>query len=140
MKKTHIQLNETDRQALEEIVASGATKGRVLKRALAMLALNRGETLESVATHLQVTNDTVAAWRNKYQREGLPGLHDHPRPGRPPLIDGLQRAQITALACSDAPQGHERWTLRMLADKVIELGYSESISHMQVGRILKKTP
>jgi putative transposase len=139
MKKTHIQLNENDRKAMQTMVAKGETDGRVLKRALALLALDRGETLESVAAHLQVTNDTVAAWRDKYKQEGLQGLHDQPRPGRPPLIDGLQRAQITALACSDAPEGHERWTLRMLADKIVELGYSESISHMQVGRILKKT-
>lgn len=139
MKKTHIQLNETERKTLQEMVATGATNGRVLKRSLALLALDCGDTLESVAAHLQVTNDTVAAWRNKYKREGMQGLHDHPRPGRPPQIDGLQRAQITALACSDAPQGHAQWSLRLLADKIVELGYSESISHMQVGRILKKT-
>jgi putative transposase len=139
MKKHHLHLNEQDRMYLEALVAKGDTRVRVLKRGLALLALDRGETLESVAAHLQVTNDTVANWRNKYQQEGLQGLQDHPRPGRPPLIDGLQRAQITALACSDAPAGHERWTLRMLADKVIELGYCESISHTQVAEILKKT-
>lgn len=139
MKKLHLQLHEEERSHLQELVGKGETDGRVLRRALALLALDRGESLESVAAHLHVTNDTVAAWRNKYKREGMKGLHDQPRPGRPPQIDGLKRAQITALACSDAPQGHGQWTLRLLADKIVELGYSESISHTQVGRILKKT-
>lgn len=139
MKKQHIHLNEEERRLLQELVSKSETDGRVLKRALALLGLDRGETLERVAAHLQVTNDTVANWRNKYKREGMNGLHDHPRPGRPVQIDGLQRAKITALACSDAPQGHQRWTLRLLADKIVELGYSDSISPMQVGRILKKT-
>ena len=139
MKKSHVQLNGTDRDYLETLVSKGDTKARALKRALALLALDRGETLESVAAHQQVTNDTVRAWRKKYQSEGLKGLKDHPRPGRPPLIDGLQRAQITALACSDAPEGHGQWTLRLLADRIVELGYCESISHTQVAEILKKT-
>lgn len=139
MQKQHIQLPAEERSQLQELVSKGGTDGRVLKRALALLALDRGETLEHVAAHLQVTNNMVANWRNKYKREGMKGLHDHPRPGRPVQIEGLQRAQITALACSDAPEGHEHWTLRMLADRIVELGYCENISHTQVGRILKKT-
>jgi transposase len=139
MKKQHIQLQEEERHQLQELVSKGGTDGRILKRALALLALERGETLEQVAAHLQVTNNTVANWRNKYKQQGMQGLHDQPRPGRPPQIDGLQRAQITALACSEAPQGHGQWTLRLLADKIVELRYCEHISHMQVGRILKKT-
>ena len=83
--------------------------------------------------------NTVAAWRNNYKEQGLKCLEDAPRSGRPIEIDGVQRAKITALACSQAPEGHARWSLRLLADKVVELGYSESISHTQVGNILKKT-
>ena len=69
-------------------------------------------------------------------------MADAPRSGRPIKIDGTQRAKITALACSDAPAGHARWTLRLLAAKVVELGYvgdGETVSHTQVGNILKKT-
>jgi hypothetical protein len=62
-----------------------------------------------------------------------------PRAGRPIEIDGTQRAKITALACSQAPTGHAKWGLRLLADKVIELGYCEKISHTQVRNILAKT-
>jgi len=137
--KRHLELPTADREYLEQLVSKGEAPVRLVKRALALLALDRGETLESVAAHQQVENDTVAAWRNRYKRAGLQGLQDKPKPGRPPRIDGVQRAQITALACSDAPEGHGQWSLRLLADKVVELGYSENISHMQVGRILKKT-
>ena len=63
-----------------------------------------------------------------------------PRPGRPLEIDGGQRAKVTALACSDAPTGHERWTLRLLADRAVDLNYCEHLSHTQVREILKKTP
>jgi len=137
--KRHLELPTEDREYLEQLVSKGEAPVRLVKRALALLALDRGETLESVAAHQQVENDTVAAWRNRYKRQGLQGLQDKPKPGRPPRIDGVQRAQITALACSEAPEGHGQWSLRLLADKVVELGYSEKISHMQVGRILKKT-
>ena len=66
-------------------------------------------------------------------------MEDLPRPGRPIEIDGTQRAKITALACSEPPQGRAKWGLRLIAEKIVELGYCEEISHMQVGRILKKT-
>ena len=111
----------------------------MFKRATALLELDRGKTLQAVAATFGVDYNTVAAWRDNYKEQGLKCLEDAPRSGRPIEIDGLQRAKITALACSDAPEGHARWNLRLLADKVIELGYCKSISHTQVGAILKKT-
>jgi hypothetical protein len=66
-------------------------------------------------------------------------LQDQPRSGRPIEIDGSQRAKITALACSDPPDGYAKWNLRLLADKVVELGYCDRISHTKVATILKKT-
>jgi putative transposase len=140
MKKQHVQLNEADRNDLKALVAQGQGSVRVLKRALALLALDQGATLEAVAQHQRVTNDTVAHWRNAYQRQGLTCLHEAMRSGRPKAIDGSQRAQITALACSAAPPGYSQWSLRLLAERVVELGYCEAISHTQVGEILKKTP
>lgn len=82
---------------------------------------------------------TVAQLIDGYEQSGLECLAYKKQPGRPPQIDGMQRAQITALACSDAPQGYGRWSLRLLADKMVELGYCDSVSHMHVSRILKKT-
>jgi transposase len=78
--------------------------------------------------------------QNRYLTEGLEAtLKDKPRSGKPPRITGLEKAKITALACSDAPAGHVCWTLRLLADRAVEQGLVESISHKTVGQILKKT-
>lgn len=139
MKKQHVQLTEADRTDLTELSDQKLVAVRVLKRALALLALDQGETLEAVALHQQLTNDTVANLRNRYKQQGLGCLHDAPRSGRPVEIDGSQRAQITALACSDAPAGYRQWSLRLLADRIVELEYCEAISYTQVRQILKKT-
>jgi putative transposase len=139
MKRPHLQLTETERTDLKSMVSQGKMPVRVLKRALALLSLDQGQTLQSVADHQQLSYATVSNLRDKYKRMGLQCLYDQSRSGRPAKIDGVQRAKITALACSEASPGHERWTLRLLADKIVELGYCESISHTQVATILKKT-
>lgn len=139
MKQPHVSLTDADRTTLEELLAKGRLAARTFKRATALLELDRGKTLTAVAETLTVDYNTVAAWRNGYRTKGLACLEDAPRSGRPIAIDGRQRAHITALACSDAPDGHTRWTLRLLADKVVEAGICEAISHTQVGSILKKT-
>jgi transposase len=104
-----------------------------------LLELDRGKTLQAVATTLDIDYNTVAAWRDGYKATGLSCLEDAPRSGRPIVIDGTQRAKITALACSDAPEGHARWSLRLLAEKVVEAGVCDHISHTFVGEVLKKT-
>jgi transposase len=139
MKKQHVQLTASERETLESIVGKGQQRARVYKRALGLLELDRGKTLTAVAATLGVQDDTVRAWRDKYRRQGLRSLADAPRSGRPITIDGSQRAKITALACSTPPEGHARWDLRLLADRSVELGYCEQISHTQIATILKKT-
>ena len=139
MTKHHVKLRKKDREYLETLVARGKLSAKVFKRATGLLELERGKTLQAVAETLGVSYVTVAAWREKYQAHGLQCLEDAPRSGRPIEIDGVQRAKITALACSDAPTGHARWSLRLLADKVVELGYCQRISYVQVDKILKKT-
>jgi putative transposase len=139
MKKQHVHLSEADRTALEALVSKGKQTARAYQRALGLLELDRGKTMTAVAETLGVTQDTVRAWRDKYREVGLGCLKDAPRSGRPVEISGEQRAKITALACSEAPPGHARWDLRLLADKIVELGYCEHISHTHVGNILKKT-
>jgi transposase len=139
MKKPHLTLTASDREHLEVLLTKGALPARTFKRATALLELDRGKTLTAVAATLNVTSISVAAWRDKYRTSGLACLHDAPRPGRPITIDGAQRAKITALACSTAPEGHDRWTLRLLAEQVVEAGFCDTISHTMVGTILKKT-
>jgi transposase len=139
MKKQHVKLSDVDREFLENLISQGEATAKVYRRALALLELDRGQTYTAVSKTLQVTQITLSTWVKKYRETGLQVLADKPRPGRPIEIDGHQRAKITALACSDPPQGYAEWNLRLLADKAVELGYCESLSHTSVRRILKKT-
>jgi transposase len=139
MAKQHIQLSESERQQLEDLLSRGNIAARKSKRILAILELDRGRTFKAVAQTVGVTKQIVSIWAKKYRANGLAGLEDKPIPGRPVTISGAERAKITALACSDAPEGHSQWSLRLLAEKAVELAYVEDISHTHVGRILKKT-
>lgn len=139
MKKQHVQLSEKDRQYLESMLATGELPVKVYRRALALLELDRGKTYTAVAETLGVCNSTVSTWAKNYRERGLLCLQDLPRSGRPTEIDGGQRAKVTALACSAPPPGYARWSLRLLADKAVELGYCDHISHTKVKEILKKT-
>lgn len=139
MNKQHITLSDTDRSTLTNLLARGTLSAKTFKRATALLELDRGKTLVEVAATVQVSYPTVSSWRDKYNTLGLRSLDDAPRSGRPIEIDGEQRAKITALACSDAPEGHARWSLRLLAEKAVESGLCEHVSHSLVGDVLKKT-
>ncbi len=139
MKKQHVQLSTEDRSQLESLIRHGEQTAKVYRRALALLELNRGKTYTAVAKMLGTTIPTVSGWASKYLENGLDILRDQPRCGRPVEIDGTQRARITALACSTPPEGYARWSLRLLADKAVELGYCEHISHTEVSQVLKKT-
>lgn len=139
MKKHHLTLSEHDRTELEQMLSKGTLAIKHFKRGTALLELDRGKTLHDVAATLGVNYNTVAHWRDGYKTDGLNCLDDAPRSGRPITIDGTQRAKITALACSDAPEGHARWSLRLLAEKAVESGLCDHISHTFVGDVLKKT-
>lgn len=140
MHKSHLQLGDTDRQHLQGLVGKSLVSVKVHRRATALLALDQGGSLARAAAAARVNYNSVAAWRDRYKSEGLAAaLADRPRPGRPARIDGGQRAKVTALACSTPPEGHARWSLRLLAAKVVELGLVESLSHNHARAILKKT-
>ena len=139
MKKQHVELSDVDREYLDELVSKGELKARVYRRAFGLLELDRGKTYTEVSKTLGVAIPTLSIWATKYRENGLEVLQDKPRPGRPVEIDGTQRAKITTLACSEPPEGYAQWSLRLLADTVVELGYCEQISHTEIGKILKKT-
>jgi transposase len=139
MKKQHVQLSDTDREYLEALISEGELTAKAYRRALGLLELDRGQTYTVVSKILKVTISTLSGWATKYQESGLGVLQDQPREGRPIEISGEERAKITALACSEPPEGYARWSLRLLADKAVELEYCEHISHTEVREILKKT-
>ena len=139
MRKQHITLTQVDRQFLQNLLKKGSLKAIVFKRATALLQLDSGNTLLHVSQAVCISYPTILAWRNKYLAQRLSFLQDKSRSGRPPVIAGTQRAKITALACSNPPQGRARWTLRLLADRAVELGYCQRLSHTKARSILKKT-
>jgi putative transposase len=139
MKKQHVQLTPADRGYLETLIRKGQKTARAYRRALGLLELDRGQTYTAVAKTLHVCIPTLSTWAALYKEKGLKVLEDKPRTGHPIQIDGEQRAKVTALACSEPPEGYARWSLRLLADKSVELGYCEHISHTEVADILKKT-
>jgi putative transposase len=139
MKKQHLTLTPSDELHLQGLLSKGSLTAKVFKRATALLELNRGQPFGAVAQSLGVSYQSVSNWCTSYGQQGLQMLHDEPRSGRPINIDGSQRAKITALACSQAPKGYCRWSLRLLADKAVELGYCDHLSHNHAGIILKKT-
>lgn len=138
MKKQHVELSRKDQSYLESLLSKGTLKVRKQKRILGLLELNQGKTYESVIELLKVSRPTIKSWADKYKEEGLVFLNDKPRSGRPIGLSGEDRAKITAIACSTPPDGYARWSLRLLADKLVELEIVDSISFRQVGYVLKK--
>lgn len=138
MRKECLRLAATDKAHLKKLLSKGSLTAKMFKRATALLEIDRGRTRVEVAEALGVSYASVSNWCRAYMKTGIQMLHDEPRSGRPIKIDGAQRAKLTALACSDAPKGHARWSLRLLADRAVELGYCEHLSHNHAGKILKK--
>lgn len=139
-KRQIIQLSETDTSSLTRILSKKETSAREQTRARVLDLLARTEHPDSIAVVLKVGIATVYNLQKRFLDQGLDAaLKDKPRSGKPPVIKPEAKAKITALACSDVPSGYARWTLRLLADKAVEMNYIDSISHMEVGRILKKT-
>jgi transposase len=139
MKKQHLKLTEIDERYLITLTSKGQLSARVARRAMALLQLHQGATLSAAAQNVLVVHQTVRRWRDAYLANGLQFLLDQERAGRPHKFDGVQRAKITALACSVAPSGYARWSLRLLADRAVELAVCENISKSAVRSVLKKT-
>ena len=134
----HIVLVEEDKIQVESLLSKGTLKVRTYKRALSLQYLDSGKSYKEVSDLLTISSNTLIVWATNYRTNGLSFLKDKPRSGRPNKFDGKDRAKITALACSDAPEGHAQWSLRLLADRLVELEMVETISYCSVGLILKK--
>jgi len=144
MKKQHIQLALSERIELEGLLLKSTLTVKMYRRILVLIELDKGKSYTSVMETTGLTYPSIRKICDKYHQRvkgssALEYLSDKARSGRPIKISGEQRAKITALACSDAPAGHSKWTLRLLADKVVELGICQELSHTYAGKILKKT-
>ncbi len=138
----NIHLKQNERNELEQLIKSGKQSARVLSRARVLLLLDRSQgkarKISEVADAVMVTSGTVCQIKGRYFEEGL-NLQDKSRPGRPiSKMTGEVEAHLIALACSEPPAGFDRWTLRLLADRLVSLEIVGSISHVAVGETLKK--
>ena len=134
------QLSKEERSSLKILFSGGKGSNRKHNRARILDLLARNTSAAEIASLLGCSPTTVYNVKHRYQAKGLESaLTEKPRSGKPPRLTGEQKALITALACSDAPVGYARWTLRLLADKSVELGFVDSLSHNHVRQILKKT-
>ena len=143
-KHTHIELTVEERTELEHLIRTGDAPARTNTRARILLLSDRSQGQkrrdQEVADAALCSQSTVINIRRRFLTRGLQSaLYDKGWPGAPPKFTGEVEAKLTMLACSEAPDGAARWTLRLLADRMIELGYVDYISHVTVRELLKKT-
>ena len=135
-----VVLSQDESDHLFETIHKGSHKARVITRARILTKLAMGLKRGEIGQALDVGLTTVDNTPKKFNQGGLQSaLSELPRPGQAPKLDAKQAAQITAIACSKAPDGHDHWTLRLLAGKVVELGFADSFSHEAARQLLKKT-
>jgi transposase len=142
-----VTLTSEERKELELITRSGKTHAKRFINARALLLCDANEdgpswNVADVATALGVTCRTIEHLKKRFVEDGFESALNRKQREKPPretTFDGAFEARLIALACSGAPEGHHRWTVRLLADKAVELRFAESVSHMTVQRVLKKT-
>lgn len=147
-----IGLTTEQRATLKKLISSGTSPARVQTRARVLLMAaersvgsrggerRRANSNMAIAEVLGVSDRTVARVRQRFVEGGVDNaLYERPRMGRPPLITGDVEAKLVMLACSSPPEGRSNWTLQLLADKMVELGYVEHLSDVGVLKRLKKT-
>jgi len=145
-KKYRVTLTAEERGELEGMLGKGKADARKLTHARILLQADAGDggpgrTDEQVASGLNVSTRTVERVRQRFVEDGLQAAL-LPKPARriyARVLDGAQEAHLIALACTKPPAGKRRWTLRLLAAQVVELGYADAVSHETVRRVLKKT-
>ncbi len=139
MKKYVVDLNEQEKKRLEDLTTKGKSGARKIRRAHILLLAEEGYIDEEIARVLGAAVTTVERIRKRFVEEGLEAaLSERPRPGAARKLDGHQEAYLVALACSDPPEGKKRWSMQLLADRLVEVGMVEEISDETVRRTLKK--
>lgn len=146
-KKFVVELSTEERARLSELISKGRASAKVILKARILLKADKSEAGEGWADEeickaLDTNVTMVARVREKLVTAGLDAVLTRKQRETPPvqpIFDGKKQAQLTALACSEPPAGHARWTLRLLAEKVVELEIVEAAHFNTVGRALKKT-
>jgi transposase len=138
-KKYRVALSTEERITLEPLLRRGKAGTRKLTRARILLKADAGLRDEAIAAALHVGTATVGRTRQRFVEENLGALDEHTRPGARRKLTGKQAAHVIAVACSPAPEGHARWTLRLLSDKIVALGFADTMAHETVRQVLKKT-
>ena len=141
MKKYIVTLTNDERLTLDKLISAGKGAVRRMAHARILLKADQGLTDEAIAEAVEVSRPTVERVRKRFVEEGLDAALDPRKPEKPRerKLDGHLEAKLIALACSAAPAGRVRWTLNMLANKMVELKYVDTLSYETVRRTLKKT-
>lgn len=146
MKKYIVKLSQQEREELQELLATGKSSARKIQHARILLKADASEQGpnwkdEQIREAVEVSLSTIERVRRQFVEEGTQAaISRSPGSGyREPKMDGEKEAHLIALACSKAPEGRARWTLRLLAQRMVELEHFESLSYETVRRTLKKT-
>ncbi len=141
-KRITIKLSKQDEKILKKYVSQGQKNAREINRARILLLANEGLKVKDIEQALDVSPATICNVRNNYNRQEhnpiLDVIKDKPRSGRPLKLDSQVAAKVSMIACSQPPVGAARWTLHLIADKLVKLEAVECISHESVRQLLKK--
>ncbi len=139
-KKYIVRLTDKQHSELLSLVSKGEHSARAIKRANILLLSAQGKTAPEIAEFAHISENTVYNIRRRFAQGELDSaLYEKPRPGAKRTLDTKQEAHVIATACSEPPAGRARWTVRMLTDRIVELGIVDEISRETVRRTLKKT-
>jgi len=138
-KKYLVELSADEREQLHLLIRRGKTSSRKLTRARILLKAHDGATDAEIVAALHVGVASVERIRKRFVEAGLDALNEKPRPGKQPKLDNQAQARLIAEACAKAPAGRQRWTLQLLADRVVQLKLADSCSYETIRRTLKKT-
>jgi putative transposase len=139
-KRYRVTLSADERERLERLSRQHTASVRMVRRAQALLLAAEEKTDEVIAEHLRMGVATLERLRRRFVEEGLEAsLRERPRPGARPKLGPKERAYVVALACTKPPEGRHRWTMQMLADRVVELELVPDITDEAIRLLLKRT-
>jgi putative transposase len=139
-KRYRVTLSEDERDRLERLSRQRTASVRMVRRAQALLLASEEKTDEVIAEQLRMGVATLERLRRRFVEEGLEAsLRERPRPGARPKLGPKERAYVVALACTKPPEGRHRWTMQMLADRLVELEMVPDITDEAIRLLLKRT-